>query len=225
MATNLQNYGLLKQEVEAWAFNSNPKFVQHVPMFIKMAERDLQRILRMPAQETEVKQTIVDNRITIPTDLIELKSIRICGGKTVHQTTFELLRDERAEAPLDGSVMHRDCLKFARHRNTYEFNQPIANEVRDKLNNIIEQGTDVTVLYYRNIEPMTADSDCNVFLHLTPTLLLYTALQHGAMFARDDDSLNAFSQAAAEELREVQVQLEGSELSAIPSKMPTRKAF
>jgi hypothetical protein len=194
----LKTYLELKNTIKDWAFNNNESFINNVPIFIKMAQEDLARIIRTPALENEVKLKSNSCRsIDIPEDLIELISLRRSGHTIFSQCSFKSVREmKEITADTLGETF------FARHRNTWETYPEL------------DHNEEVTVCYYYVVDDMVADEDCNTWLFLYSTAMLYGSLLHASIFNQDQENISFYSQAFSAEIQEIQKQGDDSEFSS-----------
>lgn len=211
----MNNYSELKQQVEDWAYNTNPAFIAQIPNLIKMAQRDLAREMRIPAIEDERKGKPFQGSMTIPDNLVELISLRDCCGTLFEQTSFKRLREARRDN------LHVDVPIFCRHRDRWEFHPivPDGSIEKDKDGEPVLDGDDdntVTVLYYTTVDDMVSDTDCNTWLFLMPNALLYATLAHAGVFNQDMEMANKYTQMAAIEMQQYQKQVDESEFSSSP---------
>lgn len=161
--------------------------------YITLAEKNIQRGLRLPFMEKGIRLTgdaSGSEAYEIPSDYIELVNIASDNGLLTRVSLDQLLRH-----PHTGSPKY-----FSRDRGYWRFRP------------FIKDSEPVVVTYYAELPSLVADSDTTVLSEIAPDLIAYTAASLLCDYFVDDRKAN-FTQMAQEVFTALQMQFLDQELS------------
>lgn len=158
----ITNYGELKTAIMSYLHRSDSETTNQIPMFVRSCEDMLNEQLRCSEMIKRSKTTPSGEYITLPADFITMQSIRLGDDKVV------LLRTPQQQLPFDNTVVH-----------TYSI---FDNQIRIKP----EPEDDIEIIYFAEVDPLTADSDTNDVLDAYPLLYLYGCMIEASLFVQDD---------------------------------------
>lgn len=161
--------------------------------YIALAEKNIQRGLRLPFMEKGIRLTgdaSGSEAYEIPNDYIELVNIAADHGLLTRVSLDQLLRHPKTGEPK----------YFARDRGYWRF-RPFINE-----------SNPVVVTYYAELPSLVADNDATVLSEIAPDLLAYTTASLLCDYFVDDRKAN-FTQMAQEAFAALQQQFYDQEIS------------
>lgn len=188
----IRTYTEMMAEVESWLNRDDPDTINRIPTFIRFAEKEIFRVLKLPVYEIVTQLDVVNNRCKVPADLIRLKEIYNSEGHGGRQTDHKILLD--IEAGRTGGEY--DKFYFARIGDEYRFQADKGLE-----------GVDVFCNYYRGPDFLDSVQQTTPLLDLAPDLILFTALRHGAVFAEDTEKAAYWEQRSDNAMQEIMKQL------------------
>jgi hypothetical protein len=163
----MATYGEVKADFIA-LFNRRDMTAAQAETFLQNSIRRIQRIMRVPGQETSVTITIDaldENGVLIPSDFLEMIRIENSDGDALD---LRDLRVVKQYAETSGKPV-----VYARQVNKWVFGP--APEADDTLR----------VDYYKEFGEVEEDSDENLLTVFAPDLLMYSALIYGGRHFRD----------------------------------------
>lgn len=191
----METYGELKEAVQAYLDYNDDKVISNIPMFIKFANNECNRVLRTPSHENIIyhEVTLEDEvKWPVPNDLIELRRIYYTDTfETVDRVDIETLPKEKynySDISGDGRPV-----SFARSQDWWYLPRPAV------------VGTTIAVVYYADTPFFDDDNDTNVNLRMAGQALLYRAIGEGHRFLENMEAAEYWFGKAAEEIEIVQV--------------------
>lgn len=212
----INTYGGLKQAVALWMDRDDDEFVNQIPNFINMAEKEIYRTLRHPIMEKEAYLQIISGQANIPTDWLETEYILRCkDGVSMRSTSIEEISGLKNGnlSLMDGETV------WARYGKRFFFFPEInANlpTVDQTTGTTTMDGTEVIIGYYADQPELMADDDTDALLTISPEYLLYTTLKHASVFVQDDEAENRWSSKAQSVRDELDTQKADEEYSGSP---------
>lgn len=164
-----------------------------IDQYISLAEKNIQRTLRLPFMEKGIELTAFSGSVEtfeIPQDYIELVNIASADGLLTRVSLDQLLRH-----PKEGPPKY-----FCRDRFYWRFRPNVA------------PGKSIVVTYYAEIPALEAITDSNMLSELAPDLLAYTASSLLCDYFIDDRKGN-FTQLAQDAFSAIQLQFYDQEIS------------
>jgi hypothetical protein len=161
--------------------------------YIALAEKNIQRGLRLPFMEKGIRLTgdaSGSEAYEIPSDYIELVNVASDTGLLVRVSLDQLLRHSKTGSPK----------YFSRDRGYWRFRP------------FITEGEPVVVTYYAELPSLIADTDSTILSQIAPDLLAYTTASLLCDYFVDDRKAN-FTQMAQEAFSALQMQFLDQELS------------
>lgn len=146
---------------------------ERIPGWISLAEAQIARDLRRTA--VRATTTIFGDSVTLPADVVELRSARLVTSNTHLDTplmnvTPEMLADRRAGRSATGRPTH-----FTQLARTLQFvpacDQPYTMEYT----------------YFQKLTPLSASNPSNVVLVEAPDAYVFGTLKEAAVFLQDDE--------------------------------------
>jgi hypothetical protein len=127
--------------------------------------------LRTRDMETRAVQTVTTEYATVPTDFLELRSIKV---------------NDNPEAAL----IYSSPQQFAEAASSYTSGSPRTYTIVDGTFRFgpSPAGSEIELFYYAAIPALTADAATNWLLAKAPSAYLYGALFHAAQYIKDDPS-------------------------------------
>lgn len=194
---NIDSYPNLIDAIKSWLNRDDQTTVDNIPTFIRIAEVEIFRMLKLREYESLVKLPVVDGRIEIPEDLNELIEIYTDNNTTGRATSHrELLRHK-----LSGEF--HDQFYFAQVGNYYFVHEE---------SNIKE----VWVRYYYKNDYLSYQKPVTKLLKIAPDLILWTALKHGSTFSEDIEKVGVWDNYADNAMQELFKQKKDDEMSGSP---------
>lgn len=190
----MENYGELKDAVSAYLDYNDPKVLDNIPMFIKFANNECNRILRTPSHENIIYHDVTatdEVKWPVPLDLIELRRIYYTDTfETIDRVDIETLPREKynySDISIDGRPV-----SFARSQDWWYL--PRSAVV----------GTTIAIVYYADTPMFVDDNDTNVNLRMAGQALLYRSIGEGHRFLENIEAAEYWFQKASEEISIVQ---------------------
>lgn len=152
------------------------------PIFIKLAEARMNRLLDDPEMEVAVDLPVADNRATLPADY----------GSMVSITTGT------------GLLQAMGAVEFAGLRNMpgdARYYAIIDNELRFAPTGAVS----TTLIYRRRIPALTTEAPTNWLLALAPDAYLFGALTQAEAYLAEDDRVGAWKAAFEEAIGELRI--------------------
>lgn len=166
----------LKTAIADWLNRSDLNSV--IPVFITLAETEMNRRLRVSEMEAVVETTTSGPTVSLPEDFLEFRRVMVIASGRKHQlriVTADQLSDYEdaltTGVPTVGAVVGR-ALRLA---PTPAF--PCSLEM----------------WYYRRIPALSDNTTSNWVLEKHPDLYLYGALMHSAPYLRDDERVGLWA--------------------------------
>lgn len=200
----IQTYGELKQAVALWlnrldlgdngALITSPTGVSPaysstlIENFIALAERKIFRRLKSPANEKIglPRLTIETNRVTVPNDLLEIKSVSVGGVIYEYMPSFTW-RQKYPKAPL---IAYLNQFKFTRELNYLYFPTTITACGKDDEDNDVFP--EIKIYYYADLSGMNDDDEKNEVLRIAPDLYLFGALLEAEGYIVNDGRIQVW---------------------------------
>ena len=161
----LGTYADLQTAIAAWVNRTD--LTAYLPDFITMAEEATYQALRVSAMEVAFAETISGGVISVPSDLIELKSVYLNSSPVValERKSYDWILSNYPTRSAD-----RKPLYIARNGSNFEFGPypDGAYEVRG--------------LYYAKLPALSATNTSNWLTQNAPTILLYGGCLMAAQF-------------------------------------------
>ena len=193
------SYDNLKTNIADYLARSD--LTEKIPMFISLAEKRLQRDLRL-RQTLQQSTYTMDSGYNVPTpsDFLELKDIHLDGNPVINLT-------------------FKTVSQFYRLANSSGNGQPI-NYTLVSDNFVLAPrptgSSTVNMTYYKIPRPLSDTNPSNEYLEVCPDLILYAALVESAPFLMDDARLVTWEQLYTRGLTSITKSDEQSEFPAQP---------
>lgn len=168
----LSSYADLQAAVQAWLDRAD--LAAQVPDFIRLAEADLSRRLRVPDMEARATATVpgTTGRVTLPPDLLSVRAIHmLTGGKRALDGMAYM-----AATDLHGSEAGRSMAYALSDGQLWLFPRP-------------EADAEVEIIYRRAIPALSVSNPTNWLLASAPDLYLFASLLQGEFFGWNDQRL------------------------------------
>lgn len=183
----LSTYGDLQSSVADWLERSD--LASRIPDFIRLAEVQLNRLLRTNPQKLRATATISDPFSAIPSDLLEVEAISLSNGSdawALAPQSLEVLAANYAAQPETGKPRY-----WARVGDQFQyFPAP-------------DQAYTATLTYTRSLPALSDTNTTNWLLTKHPDAYLFGALKEAGPFLRDAELSSLFEakfQAAAQDI-------------------------
>lgn len=162
------NYLQLRTMVADWCHRSD--MASAIASSVSLATAHFNRVLRTPEMESRDNRTIVSEFASLPSDFIEIIGVVRDDGKELRylarpQLSSYVSLGARPEPPVYSIEDYQLRIQPA----------PSASAPLD-----------VTILYYEQIPPLSADADTNWLLTAYPDAYLYGTLMHARTWLHDD---------------------------------------
>lgn len=191
MANAFNNFGELRAAVETYLDRNDELVLSKIPLWANMTHDVLDRLLRHPAAEKTLNYVIRpgDKNIPIPTNLLELKLIRVAEtGEVLYWRTLETL----ADLPLDSNLP----TGFARLGNVYVINRAPTRDVN------------IQYSYFVSPTRMKESGDTNLYLVAAGDAMLYYILKEAHAYLTNFEESQYWEQKAIECLNQLSMQIE-----------------
>ena len=189
----LGNYTELKDAIADWLDRSD--LTSRIPDFIRLAELRIYRDLRIPPMEAVVSIVSTNNKIELPANYIEMKSVILQGNPNTHLKRVSYRdQSQSTEVGIPSTYSRR------------------ANEIQV---HPTPDGTRTYELYYwADLGSLGDEVDGqNWFSENAPDLILYGALLEASPYLKDDERTAVWQAAFSESMRKVQKMADESEWS------------
>lgn len=190
------NAAELYADVQAYMNRNETSIVNKIPMWVHMAEDELDRRLRHPAAEEVQSYTVPAgfDFIPAPRNLLELKSIRAEGTKSpLNRRSLETLYDTPSYSD--------EPVAFASRANYYILNEKV------------KEDTTYEFIYWTTPEKLSNTNSSNLYLVSCGDFLLYAALAYGFGYDVNPQEAQYFRQLAETALANLQEQITREALS------------
>ena len=150
--------------------------ISNLDSLIKMAETEMNRVLKVEDRTVTADASITDNILTVPIDYREMRNMSIPGR---------------------GPLTYLSPLQFARvEATTGNGNWPLVFTVSNRLIRLLgnfnpQTPVPVTMVYYANVPDFKAEDESWVAEDYLD-VYTYCALKHAAPFLREDDRLQVW---------------------------------
>ena len=197
----ISTYGELKTAVASWLARSDLGAV--IPDFVTLAEEDIRNDVRVQAMESLVTGTLTGSTLDHPSDFIFARRL-VVGSKRYEYRTPEAFQDAQASRNTTGLDLYTSIGQAFHLLN--------AND-----------GDSYSLIYTAGFTALAADTDTNWLLTNAPSVYLFAACRHGAMYLKDDNELARFeglyaAAVARVNARESRAAVSGSPLQQIPQR-------
>lgn len=174
------DYTELTQRVQDWSENTNPDFIDNIPVFIDNACRTIAREVDGVGLSvfTTVSATPTDPRLTLPTDCYVLQNVvKTSAGRSVSlkHRPYDILRFMWPEATSVGSPKYYDRID---HQTLYMAPTPT--------------NTNPVELRYVTVTAPSALKPTPYVLQYHPNLLLYRVMVEANLFQMDMENVQMF---------------------------------
>lgn len=168
----LASYADLQAAVQAWLDRAD--LAARVPDFIRLAEADLSRRLRVPEMEARAVATVPADtgRVTLPTDLLAVRAIHML---TPRKRTLEGMA-YMAATDLHGDHSGQAMAYALSDGQLWLFPKP-------------EGGAQVEIIYRRALPALSTSNTSNWLLASAPDLYLMASVAQGELFGWNDERL------------------------------------
>lgn len=177
------NYTQLVTDLAAWLNRAD--LTAQIPRFIRFAEAEFNRVIRVPDMEATANVTVTSGSGSLPADCLSVKTARIAGvSKLDYISTDEF--DE-----LSSSV-----------------NQPTGNpdsysEWGSSLHILPSGDATVAIRYFQTIPALTASNTTNWLMTRHPDLYLYAALVQAEAFGWNDERIELWRSAVEQTIAQI----------------------
>lgn len=164
----LSNFGDLKTSVASWLNRTDLTSV--IPDFVRLAESEIARDLRIRAMQAFATGTLVDGVMAEPTRFVEARRFLVGGSKVTYITPEQ----------------YQDLVESG--YSDLKYFTIIGTDIY-----VLNGGSEsYSLLYWRGFAPFSADSDVNWLLTNHPDIHLFKACEKGAVFLRDADGATGY---------------------------------
>lgn len=173
----------LYADVQLYVNRNESTFISKIPMWVTMAEGELDRRLRHPAAENIQTFTVTtgNDYLTAPIDLLELKSIR-------NASTGEFLYRRSLETLYTVPNYTKQPIAFASTSNRYVLDKPVIED------------SQFNVVYYNAPTKLSVQNSSNLYLVALPDFLLSVALEQAFFFDGQPDQAQMWRTLAESQL-------------------------
>lgn len=212
----IDTYGELVNAVQLWADRDDDEFVQEIPVFIDFAQRELYRLLKIPPLEKEAYLEIKNGIAYIPSDFISGRYMRITGNPwlSIRETTFDEIRYKNGSDATATTESVEEILFSSTGPYFYFYPQNLNCPLPpvDESGAPAPTGSEMVMSYVCDPVPMTQEDDTCALLSLAPEALLYGALKHAAMFTKDNDAEQKFTDLESASVKQIAAQNKNTRL-------------
>lgn len=166
----ISTYDALKAAIADWL--NRDDLVAVIPTFVSLAEARIARDLRHWRQERQITTVANERYELLPTDWLEMKSLRHLAGRPFEQVTRQQIADLTATRPGAGMPTH-----YAIGAGRLEF-WPVP-----------DQAYDLDMAYVARIPALSSSEPSNWLLDHYPDIILYGALAQAAPYLKDDERI------------------------------------
>lgn len=210
------NYGELKQNVQLWCDRDDAEFVNQIPNFIDMAQKEIYRSLRIQPMKKEAYLEIDNGKASLPVDYLQgdymFFALNGVFFREATQTEWSAEANSvrpNMDTPDLNYIMENNIEPiFTRVGNRLFFWPEISSEVPVQNSYFTGAIPDSAVVfgYYSDPQRMNSDSDEPYLLDIAPDLFLYMTLKHASLFVADVDKSQAAAKQAQTILNTIQEQ-------------------
>ena len=176
----LSNYTDIAAKIEEWLNRLGMSSIStNAEDFIILAQRRIQRDVRVPPMEKLVTLTITSSQATIPSAMLDVKEMIAYNGTEawdVYRSTYSHVRNMRLKTDLTGPEF------FDTVAGNFEFGPAPSS------------GVSVDLVYYQELDFITTSVDTNWFSKYSPELILYGALVEASVFLKDFEQEKVYNQ-------------------------------
>jgi len=166
--------------------------------FIDLAQRRIQREVRVPPMEALTTLTLVGGRAPIPSEMLDVKEMVAFDGSSawdISRSTYSQVRNKRLKTGAKGPSL------FDTVAGNFEFGpEPSA-------------GVSVDLVYYQELDFITVNTGTNWFVTYAPELILYASLIEASVFIKDFEQEKTYQQKYNEALKRLMIQKQKAEWS------------
>ena len=169
---SLSTYSDLSTAIEDWLNRNNQTAITNrVPDFIELVQRRLMREVRIPPMEVSTTLSFdADGKAAVPTDYLETKYLVADNGSTswpVSPAPFNQVKQQQVESSYQRS-------------NVFDVEAGYFY-----VGAIPSSGETLTLIYYKEIEFISASVSANWFSSYAPELILFGAMAEASLFIKD----------------------------------------
>lgn len=187
----IASYNDLLEKIPLWAERTDAATIALVPDFIFMAESDASQVLRVPAMEDDDLLDVVNGRVVIPFDFVELRALTHQGRDKVLEY---LPWDQFVEINQEGGVYQDTTTpQYFSRQGTNWFISPTPAD-----------GEQILCHYYRYVPALSVTVPTNWLVTLSPQVYLYGGLAYLYEFVMDQDRAAYWRQKFVDELTKLQ---------------------
>ena len=187
---------VLYADIQKYMDRNEDSIVAKIPLWVRMAEGELDRRLRHPASQVVYNYPLVtgSQELEAPRQLTELRSIRITSNP-------EALQRRSPEELYRGPFYKDEPEAFASVGNKYILNKPV------------EKDTTFEFVYYTTPIPLSVENSSNLYLDACGDILLYMALSLGFAYDNNQAESAYWRQMAEAALESLQTQIKQEAMS------------
>lgn len=178
----LDNYQDLLTAISAWSHRGD--LAKYYPDFIRLAEQEINKILRLRSNQERslITPKTNDPYIPIPDGFLEMRSMRVISGSSYSDMMY---RSPEAMKRLDGTGKPF----FYTIRNIIEFDV------------IPDKSYQIEMIYYKRLTPLSEDNTTNEILTQYPSLYLNGALAALHRQSRDEETAREYDMLFMQDLK------------------------
>lgn len=224
----ITTYGDLRSSVQSWLNRTDAATIEAIPTFIAFAEKDFQRTLKLPQYEMPINGVASSTTGTAATNKFD--SSADTNGVTLEDNYYEMKHFMVNGFPYDRvDVDTFNKVRLIGLANMESNQDPTQPSDSKKYSNVfcrvgnkiltypeLKDGDAVSYIYWEEYPTMTSDSDLSASLDIAPDVMLYLCLRHAAVFLRDNDQAQFWTQKAEEAGTKLYQQLDEIEWSGSP---------
>lgn len=182
------NYAELQTAVANWLDRSD--LTARIPEFITLAEAEFSRKLRVPEMEARAVSTGVTSRVTLPTDVVQVKAVSVLTGNE-----RRALENVALLGAVDtwGTLVGQATQYAISDGQLWFFPTP-------------QGGIDVEIVYLRKVPALTSTATTNWLLNAHPDLYLFGALMQAEFYGWADNRLGLIKARADEIIEQINKQ-------------------
>lgn len=180
-------YADLQAEIAAWLNRTD--LTAKIPTFITLAEAQMNQRLRVRPMLTSTTLSIAAETATAPTDLLEVKFLRLTSGsgRELSPVTEEQAQSYKSQP----SQVTAEPRAYVLRATAFEF-APIPDTTYS-----------ASLSYYQKIPALSDSNTSNWVLATYPHAYLYGALMAGSPYIRRDDRVSLWAQLYADALDDI----------------------
>lgn len=188
----ISDFGSLKAAVQSWTARSDTPFVNRIPEFVRLAEQRIFFGAGDPFRSEPVRTR----------DMETAADVTVTSGIGALPAHFLQARRLHWEAEPPRALPYLPSRRFAVRSEAAETGPPCHFTIEGNSLLVAPRGTGTAKLwYFRQFEPLVADSDQNALLTSMPALYLYGALVEAFGYIRNaeqaGDALQRYVSASA----------------------------